>query len=160
MAVVNEVDAVRQEVHQPKPHRWVWLAATGVWITLILFSSTSLASKYCERAFAWIYGSTVGKHFASNEALDLLHFIAEKGLHLTLFFVLGILLWQVFTAPRWRRLAEVVIVGLIVGTASELLQRFFPDRDPAIRDVLINVVGAFLGAVACARRASADRLWR
>ena len=116
---------------------------------LILFSSTSLASDYCEEAFTWLYGSTVAKHFTSADTYDRLHFAAEKSVHLTLFFVFGVLLWHVFSAPRRRRLATVVLAGLVVGTASETLQRFFPGRDPAIRDVFINVTGTFLGAAVC-----------
>ena len=149
MSIVSETDDLRQELKEASGVRRPWLAASAAWIAVIIFSSTSLASEYCERAFTWIVGSTVGKHFTSAKAYDWLHFLAEKSLHLTLFFVLGVLLWQVFTGPRRRRLAQVILLGLIVGSASELLQAAFPDRDPAIRDVLINVVGAFLGAVAC-----------
>lgn len=140
-------------MRKPRADRALWLTASAAWTLLILFSSTSVASEYCERAFSWIYGATIGKHFTSDKTFDWLHFAAEKSVHLTLFFVLGVLLWQLFSSPRRRRLAEVVLVGLIVGSSSELLQTFFPGRDPAIRDVLINVVGAFLGAAVCASRA-------
>ena len=152
MAVVNETDGLRQAIRQPKPARRVWLAASAAWTALILFSSTSSAAVYCERFFGWIYGSIFGKHFTSAEAFDVLNFLAAKGLHLTLFLVLGILLWHVFTAPRWPRVGTVVLAGLIVGTVSELLQSFFPDRDPAIRDVVINGIGTLLGAVVSFRR--------
>jgi VanZ family protein len=158
MSIVSETDGLRKELKEASGVRGPWLAASAAWTALILFSSTSLASEYCEHAFTWIVGSTVGKHFTSAKAYDWLHFLAEKSLHLTLFFVLGVLLWHAFTAPRRRRLVQVVLAGFVFGSASELLQAAFPDRDPAIRDVLINVVGAFLGAVACARRASTDRL--
>jgi len=152
MAVVIKKDGLDQSSARPARSRRVWLAASAAWTGLILFSSTSLAAEYCERAFASLYGSMVRTHFPSDEAFDLLHFLAEKGLHLTLFFVLGILLWRVFSASRLRRLGEVVLAGLIVGMASELLQTFFPGRDPAIRDVLINMAGAFLGAAVSFRR--------
>jgi len=152
MAVVNETLGVRQLVKKPATSRHAWMAASAAWTALIFFSSTSIASEYCERAFAWIYGSMIGKQFPSDKAFDWMHFLAEKSVHLTLFFVLGILLWQVFTATQWRRVCEVVLLGLIVGTASELVQSFFPDRDPALRDVVINVTGTFLGAAVCARK--------
>lgn len=121
---------------------------------VILFSSTSLAAEYCEHSFLSIYRSTVGKHLASDEIYDLLHLFADKGLHLVLFCVLGILLWGVFSVRGWRRVTYIVGMGLIVGTASEVLQAFFPGRDPAVRDVLINGTGAFIGAVASLTRAS------
>ena len=143
---MSAMDGVRQEVKQKKWSRGRWLAASGAWTLLIMFSSTSLAAEYSERGFAWLYGSILGKLSRSHATFDRLHFVSEKGLHLTLFLVLGVLLSKLFTATRWRRLAEVVLLGLIVGSASEVLQRLFPGRDPAIRDVLINVAGTLLGA--------------
>ena len=61
-----------------KTSQRLWWTISAVWTTLILFSSTSLAVEYSERAFACIYGSTVGKHLASDEAYDWLHFFAER----------------------------------------------------------------------------------
>ncbi len=124
-----------------------WLAAALAWTGLILFSSTSLAAQYSERAFqrirAWLFGA-----YPPEASSGMLHFIAEKSVHLTLFFVLGVLLSRLFSGTRLRRFAQIVVTGLIVGSVSEFLQRFFPGRDPALRDVLINLAGAALGAVA------------
>ena len=44
----------------------------------------------------------------------------------------------------------IVLCGALVGLCSEFLQRFFPDRDPAIRDVIINICGTALGLAICA----------
>ena len=134
------------EVKETRTSRRRYAAASAAWTGLILFSSTTLASELCEGAFARLYGATLGKHSASQNAFELTHFLAEKGLHLTLFCVFGILMWQVFTLPRWPRIGAVLVAGLIVGTSSELLQTLFPGRDPAIRDVLVNGFGALLGA--------------
>jgi VanZ family protein len=138
-----------EQISQTGSRRF-WLGSAIAWTTLILFSSTSLAAEYCERAFGWVYGSTLRKYFSSAAAYNLLHLLADKGLHVTLFSVLGILLWRVFVAARWRRITEVVLLGLIIGTLSEILQGFFPGRDPALRDVMINVFGTLLGAAASA----------
>jgi len=148
MAASNQNHSTYQDSKENNGSTRLWMAASGAWIMVILFSSTSLASDYCERAFAWLYGSTVEKSFSSQEVYALLHVFADKGLHLALFFVLGILLWGVFTASGWRRVTYIVGLGLIVGTASEILQAFFPGRDPAVRDVLINMVGTLIGAAA------------
>lgn len=155
MAVARETNDISGKAGRDKRTRRVWSIASAAWIGLILFSSTSLASEYCERAFAWLFSAAVGKH--ADAAYDPLHFLAEKGLHLTLFFVLAMLLWRVFSTPRWRRVATVAVIGLIVGTASELLQNFFPNRDPAIRDVFINLAGCLLGAAVCAWRSAPER---
>jgi VanZ family protein len=75
-----------------------------------------------------------------------LHFLAEKGVHFTLYFVFGLLLWKTLTLPRRARFVTILAVGLVMGCSSEFLQRFFPGRDPSVRDVLINFTSAALGA--------------
>ena len=74
----------------------------------------------------------------------VLHLVADKGLHVTLFAVLAFLLWQAY-ASKQRKIVWILLTGLVVGSCSEFLQRFFPGRDPAVRDVLINLGGTALG---------------
>jgi glycopeptide antibiotics resistance protein len=73
-----------------------------------------------------------------------LHFYAEKALHLSLFTGVGVALSRAFKSSRscafWA-----IVVGAVVGCSSELFQRLFPTRDPAIRDVLINWAGVLIG---------------
>lgn len=122
----------------------VWLLCTIAWTGLIFFSSTTLAGQWSEQAFQFLFG-------AGRQSSDsLLHFLAEKSVHLTLFFVLGILLSQLYTAAPLARFGKVVLTGLVIGSLSELLQNFFPGRDPALRDVLINVGSTALGAALAA----------
>ena len=45
------------------------LRATLAWIALIFFSSTSLAARWCERAFNFLFGPPIG---AANEFLQSL----------------------------------------------------------------------------------------
>ena len=75
-----------------------------------------------------------------------MHFIAEKSVHVTLFFVLAVLLWRAL-GVRSYKIGLIIAIGAVVGSMSEGLQSLFPDRDPAIRDVLINTGGATLGAL-------------
>jgi VanZ family protein len=113
------------------------------WIGIIFFSSTSAALYYCVTAYhavtAFIFGPN--RHTPPFSFLQLL---ADKGLHVTLFFILALLLWQA-VPPVPRRPWLILLGGLCVGSASEYLQSFFPDRDPAIHDVLINLGGTALG---------------
>lgn len=153
MPETNILDA---KTRPPKPARPWWLMASAAWIAVILFSSTRWAAVYCSRAFAWLYASTIGKHFTSHQAYDSLYYIAQKSLHLTLFFILGAALWQVFSVPPGRRLIAVVFAGFIIGASSELLQLFFPNHVPEVSDVLINTLGAFLGAAASFWRAQLE----
>lgn len=156
MFLVPELNMLDTETSPQKPARRLWLTVSGAWIGVILFSSTTLAAVYCHDAFVWLYGTTIGQHFTSQKAYDWLYLIAQKSLHLTLFFVLGALLWQVFLLPAGRRLMAVLLAGFILGASSEILQFFFPNHDPEIRDVLINTVGTLLGAGACLWRAQRE----
>lgn len=122
-----------------------WAAGAAGWILLIFFSSTSLAASWCESLYAYISSSFMPAGVEGHNAV--LHFVAHKSFHFMLFFILALWLWNAIAAPDRIRLAVVLAGGLIVGTASEYLQRFFPDRDPAIRDVLINFGSAAIGAV-------------
>ena len=117
-----------------------WLLASLAWIGLIFFSSTSAAGRLSERIYRVLFGD------GSQSGAGFLHFIAEKSVHVTLFFVLGLLLIHMYDGSRPQRFWKAAVTGLIIGSLSEYLQSFFPDRDPAIRDVLINFVSASIGA--------------
>jgi VanZ family protein len=129
-----------------------WTAAVIAWVGVIFFSSTSLALHLCESGFTWATTLVFGTQVIQHPSYNVWHLLADKGLHVTLFAVLGLLLWQAIPdvgwKPRrglgWKPLC-VLGLGLVVGSCSEYLQSFFPDRDPALRDVLINVCGTALG---------------
>jgi VanZ family protein len=104
------------------------------WIALIFFSSTSLAARWCEQAFRLLFGPSSS---TPQTRYQILHFLAEKSLHVMLFAVLGWLLWKALPPARGK-LVAILLAGLLVGSSSEFLQGFFPGRDPAIRDVLLN----------------------
>ncbi len=121
-----------------------WAAAAVAWLALIFFSSTSIAGERSERAYEWVATTLLHEvpHLKSN---DWLHFLAAKSVHVTLFTVFAIFLWNAIPVFRWH-FALVILIGLVTGICSELLQRLFPNRDPAVRDVLINLGATTLGA--------------
>jgi VanZ family protein len=122
-----------------------WLPATLGWAAIIFLSSTTTAGVWSEEAFRWLSGLFLGRVMqAGNSAYGFIHLLADKGFHVALFLVLAVLLWKIVPPGPWK-IARVLIVGGIVGSASEFLQSFFPGRDPAIRDVLINVAGTAVG---------------
>ena len=123
-------------------NRWTW--ASIAWVGVIFFSSTSLALHLCESAFEQVTTILFGGQVARQPSYGAWHLIADKGLHVTLFLILGLLLWRAIPDVRWKA-GWVLALGLVVGSCSEFLQSFFPDRDPALRDVLINVCGTALG---------------
>ena len=115
---------------------------------MIFFSSTSLASEWCEEAFHFIASIIFPGLGPHDVSLGFLHLLADKGVHVTLFLVLAVLLWNFFPNASWK-VVVIIFCGALVGSASEFLQRFFPGRDPAIRDVLINIGGTAIGVWLC-----------
>jgi glycopeptide antibiotics resistance protein len=133
------------------------MGALGTCIGAILFSSTSLAGNVLDGAFT----RYVTRQVLPYDTYDLyhryhVHFLAEKDLHLTMFVVLGFLLWRVFPEIRGKA-AAVLILGALISCCSELLQSLFPGRDPALRDVLINAAGMALGTGLSWIRSRGDR---
>jgi VanZ family protein len=121
-----------------------WYLAVAAWISVIFFSSTSLASQLCEQLFRSVSALFFARVAPTDPSYDVLHLMADKGLHVSMFLVLALLLWKAYSSKRGK-VWLILLTGLIVGSCSEFLQRFFPGRDPAVRDVLINLGGTALG---------------
>lgn len=123
-----------------------WIIAVVVWIAVIFFSSTSLAGEWSEQGFSYVSALLFSGLHPGAPSYDWLHLFADKGFHVMLFLILALLLWQAVPAMRGK-ITFILFAGLVVGSCSEFLQRFFPGRDPAIRDVLINLGGTALGVI-------------
>ena len=121
----------------------VWRWAVLLWIGVIFFSSTSLAGEWAEGGFDF-FSDFFPSVDRSSPSYGVAHLAADKGLHITLFCVLALLLWMAL-APSPRKRLLILAIGAVVGSCSELLQIFFPDRDPAIRDLMINITGTAIG---------------
>ena len=120
------------------------MLALIAWVGLIFFSSTSLASHWCEQAFHFLSAMIFGHLRPDDSSYGLVHLLADKGVHVSLFFVFALLLWKILPNAQWK-IVRILLLGAAVGSASEFLQSFFPGRDPALRDVLINVAGTAAG---------------
>ncbi|HEY7212332.1 MAG TPA: VanZ family protein [Bryobacteraceae bacterium] len=130
----------------PRISAWAWIAAA--WVGIIFFSSTSLASKWAEAFFNSFSSEFLQSLRNNSSSLGIIHLFADKGFHVMLFCVLALLLWLALgnmNNKGWIILAS----GFTIGSISEFLQSFFPDRDPALRDVVINTTGTALGIVLC-----------
>jgi VanZ family protein len=125
-----------------------WTLALIVWIGLIFLSSTAFAAQWCEDAFRFLSAVMFGNLLRDNSSYGLIHLLADKSVHVTLFLVFALLLWRVLPNTAWR-IPAILVSGALVGSASEVLQRFFPGRDPALRDVAINICSTAIGTALC-----------
>lgn len=122
---------------------WALAGCIGV----IFFSSTSMAGGWCDRAFDYVWEFLLAELAPYAPPRSLMHLAAEKSVHLVLFCILGMLLWR--TVPnRAGKIWLILVGGAIVGICSELLQSYFPRRDPMIKDVILNVAGTAMGILA------------
>jgi VanZ family protein len=122
----------------------MWVFAIIFWVGFIFFSSTSLARIESENAFAFFSGALFGPAPDQTTQHQVLHLLADKGFHVTMFCILALLLFKAIPERSHNRWI-ILLAGAVVGSCSELLQRLFPDRDPALTDVFINICGTALG---------------
>lgn len=123
----------------------VWAWAAVAWVGVIFFSSSSLAGQSSEQAFSAL--SHLLTHLQpGTSSYDVVHLLADKSVHICLFAVFAILLWGALGNAS-KKITWILLIGAFIGSCSELLQNFFPGRDPAIRDVVINIGGTALGVM-------------
>lgn len=127
-----------------------WIAV-GIWIALIFTLGTDTFSASHTRGwlriliFRFIPGLT-------DADLDSVQFIARKGMHLTLYFMLGALSFHAFRlqragAARIRIAALALALAAGVAVADETRQAFSEERTGSARDVAIDTTGAGGGAL-------------
>ena len=119
------------------------------WLLVIGFSSTTFAGHWADSVFDQITNNSfIHLRHVDPYRRYLVHFMAEKNVHLTMFTVFAILLYQLLGDTK-SKTAVVLTFGCCVGIFSEILQSFFPGRDPTVRDAAINLSGTCLGVLIC-----------
>lgn len=111
-------------------------------VALIFFSSTKTAGDASEFAYRF-YKSFLG--WPALGETSLLRLLAEKAVHVLLFFSLGFWVHHTPNVNPRRKLWIAIAVCLVTGTASEILQAFTA-RDPQIADGILNLASGALGA--------------
>jgi len=124
----------------------VRVAALAAWIGVIFFSSTGVAEYWSEKTFCYGAAQLFGSLPVDSWLYRLVHFSAEKSVHVSLFLILAGLLSACIPGSR-RKIPLILFIAAIIGSTSEYLQSLFPGRDPAFRDVCINFLGATAGSV-------------
>jgi VanZ family protein len=88
---------------------------------------------------------------ASTETLTIYHGYIRKLAHPTLYGILGILAARVFglshTSIRNWWFVLSIVLAIIVASVDEFNQSFNPMRTGSPFDVLLDVLGAFCGAI-------------
>lgn len=121
-----------------------------VWLGVIFVGSTSVmsaehTSRYIVPFLLWL------KPGMSPHAIWTILVVARKCAHVTEYAVLALLLWRALRSvptlsPKTFMVFAAVLLGCALFAASdEFHQMFVKSRTPSVRDVLLDVGGAFLG---------------
>lgn len=74
-------------------------------------------------------------------------FIAHKSAHIVEYGILGILIYRALLSEGVKR-GEAILYAVLLcgfyGTTDEFHQSFTPGREPRIRDILIDTIGALV----------------
>ena len=114
---------------------------------LIILSSTKLAGDASEYAYNFYLPYLASIHEFGD---TLPHLLAGKAIHFLLFFSLGTWLFRGLQLPRSQRLWVTIFICFLIGTVSEVLQRFTA-RDPSFADLVLNLASGTLAAVLASR---------
>lgn len=118
----------------PRRRWWVlgWLALYVVAVAVVVLSPVSYAD-FVNAAGDWLRDDLGVTFFGSGWI--------EFGANVLMFVPLGFLLTLLFEHPWYG-----VALALVLSAGVELAQFFIPSREPSVRDVVANVLGAALGA--------------
>jgi VanZ family protein len=144
--MLSPAEAFSASCHSHRHTRGYWIIAVLGWTALIFFSSTSLAGRLSEEAFDALSALLFQSWHSAPGLYHPVHLLADKGVHVSLFAIFAVLLWNALPDSP-HKLGSVILAGAVVGCGSEFLQRYFPGRDPALRDVCINAAATACGAV-------------
>jgi VanZ family protein len=126
-----------------------WLPVL-VWLGVIFFGSTDLmsaehTSRFIVPFLRWL------KPDISPESLASIHFIVRKGMHLSEYAVLTLLLLRAAVCmTNLKRSTPVLCLSVwvacvFVAATDEFHQTFVRSRDASVRDLMIDSAGAILG---------------
>ncbi|HEX5398904.1 MAG TPA: VanZ family protein [Verrucomicrobiae bacterium] len=87
----------------------------------------------------------------SPKSIGLIHEVARKCCHLTVYAVLALLVWRAVHASKsglpawsWPKVGGTLLVVLLYAASDEFHQSFVPTRTAHVTDVLIDTSGGAL----------------
>jgi VanZ family protein len=121
-----------------------------IWLGVIFIGSTSVmsaehTSRYIVPFLFWL------KPGMSPKTIWIILVVARKCAHVTEYAVLALLLWRALRSVPLLRTKTLMVFGLVLlgcalfAASDEFHQTFVKSRTPSVRDVLLDVIGAFLG---------------
>ncbi|WP_155987987.1 VanZ family protein [Gorillibacterium massiliense] len=143
----------------------VWLLVCLGWMAIIFNSSSQPYEKQDLRPklHSWISEDFVKKYF-SHVVFDyagsevsirakgvpgFVEFFIRKGAHFSVYAALSLSFLMFFRSLkvyRWKGFLFAVAASLLYAISDEIHQSFTADRTPLVQDVVVDFVGAVVGA--------------
>lgn len=129
---------------------WIFFILSAGWMGLIFSFSAQPAAESAELSTGtadWLLSSFWGIPFLQNLAkLGILEFLIRKLAHAAEYGILGILLGTtIYSSKRWQKKWQFKTICLcaLYACTDEFHQLFVPGRSGQVRDVAIDLFGAF-----------------
>lgn len=126
------------------------VSAAILWMTLVfhLSSQNVEESNQLSSGVTKMVGNIAGiiAPEASIEAINLNHII-RKGAHFLIYFVLGMLITNIFERSRVKRhnIVLALLLCIFYAISDEIHQIFVSGRGPGMKDIFIDSAGAMVG---------------
>ena len=137
-------------MNKDKTKKIISILLLVLWMGLIFCFSQQDAtgsSSLSNGFIATIYSFITGKE-ATLEVLEKYSFIVRKLAHFSVYFVLGLLSFNVMVQFK-TKYAYSFLISFVYSISDEIHQIFIPGRAGQIRDVLIDSSGALLAILIC-----------
>lgn len=131
--------------------QYIWHVLAVIWMGLIFFFSHQPADSSDRQSGFFV---SLLEPITPVADTSLLSFLTRKAAHITIYFILGVLIYgAVRKHTSSRKKAILISIGAVLGYAAldEIHQLFIPGRSGEVRDVIIDTIagtaGVFLHAL-------------
>lgn len=134
------------------------LSLLVIWMLVIFHMSNEVADTSSARSDAIVLSI---QSIGVSAPEGLLTFLVRKAAHISAYFILGILIYNLLKeySLRVKHLIFISIaIAMLYACTDEIHQMFVPGRSGEVRDVLIDTAGAAVGVVVYA--ALSSRLYK
>ena len=117
----------------------------AVWMLVIFLMSSEVSTDSTARSDEIV--RTI-KSIGVSAPADLLTFLVRKAAHISAYFVLGILLFNLlkdYGLGVKKMIFACIAIAMLYACTDEIHQMFVPGRSGEVRDVLIDTAGAAVG---------------
>lgn len=119
--------------------------AITLWMALIFFMSSQVAAT--SSGLSSLFVEPI-RPYAPGFTEDIITTLVRKSAHIFMYFVLGILSFNVlrgYNLNQKRVVLYSILFAFLYAITDEIHQMFVPGRSGEVRDVLIDTISAALG---------------